>query len=95
VQNADEREDAAPDAGEAAKKGDAVVRELMQVDRMAAFGAGDMRLARKLRFRRRQLAYLAIIVAEPVDPPIGVLAAVTPRVRPARPTARKTFRPDS
>jgi hypothetical protein len=53
-----EREDAAPDAREAAKKADAVERESMQVDRMAAFGAGDMRLARKLRSERGFIASL-------------------------------------
>src|SRR5215475_12191466 len=78
---------------EAAEQSDAVACELMQVDCVAALGAGDVRLAGKLRLRRRQLAYLPIVLAHPGEPPVRVLATVAPRRAPGPPRREKNFSP--
>src|SRR5262249_41789776 len=57
----------------------AVAHKLMQVDRVAALGAGDVRLAGKLYARRWQLADFSIVLAHLREPPVRVLAAVAPR----------------
>src|SRR6516225_8810367 len=83
-----ELDDAVLDAFEATEQRDTIVRELMQVDGVTALGAGDMRLARKFRPRRRQFADLPVILAHPRKPPVRVLAAVVPR-RPPGATCRE------
>src|SRR5262245_28330730 len=83
MQVAGELHNAAFDACKAAEQSDAVARKLMQVDGMAAPGAGDVRLAGKLRLRRRQVTYFAVVLAHPGEPPVRILAAVAPRRPPS------------
>ena len=93
MQIALEPEDVALDVLEATEQSDAVAGELMQVDGVAALGAGDVRLAGKLRLRRRQLAYLPIVLAHPGEPPVRVLASVAPRRSPGATRREKNFSP--
>src|SRR6516165_11878921 len=83
-----ELDDPVLDAFETTEQRDTILRELMQVDGVATLGAGNMRLARELRARRRQLADLPVVLAHPGKPPVRVLAAVAPR-RPPGATRRE------
>src|SRR5262249_38167515 len=60
-------------ACKAAEQSDAVARELVQVNGMAAPGARDVRLADKLRLRRRQITHFAVVLAHPGEPPVRIL----------------------
>src|SRR4029077_8080811 len=88
VQVIPELDDAIFDGLETAEEYHAIAGELVQVDGMAAPGAGDMRLAGKLRLRRRQLADSPIVLAHFGEPPVRVLAAIAAR-RSARAACRE------
>src|SRR5262249_14765045 len=66
------------DALQVTQQRHAIAGELMQVQRVAALRPRDVRLARELGARRRQLIGSSIIEAELFRPPVRILAAVAP-----------------